>query len=162
MAEKPLESDLPPEETPPTSGSTEGGKPDQVSRWGVNDQVTEQDTLGYREYVATLQSFLAHDRTTPPLTVSIEGEWGSGKSSFMRQLQKNLDEDGHITVWFNPWRHERNETLWASFMIEFFHQVSDQLSTRERLRGHAEFAWLRFKWREARWKAVQFVPVVAA
>lgn len=119
--------DLPPESGP---------DPDRVSRWGVNDQVTEQDTLGYTEYVATLQSFLTHDRTTPPLTVSVEGEWGSGKSSFMQQLKRDLDDDGHVTVWFNPWRHEQDETLWASFLIEFFNQVSDQLSTRERLRGH--------------------------
>lgn len=145
--------DLPPESGP---------DPDRVSRWGVNDQVTEQDTLGYTEYVATLQSFLTHDRTTPPLTVSVEGEWGSGKSSFMQQLKRDLDDDGHVTVWFNPWRHEQDETLWASFLIEFFNQVSDQLSTRERLRGHVRFAWLRFEWREARWKALQFLPIVAA
>lgn len=143
-------------------GTQGGPRSDQVSRWGLNDQVTERDTLGFSDYVAPLKSFLTHDRTTPPLTVSIEGEWGSGKSSFMRQLQKNLDDDGHLTVWFNPWRHEQDETLWASFMIEFFNQMSKDLSTSERLRGHIRFARLRFKWREARWKALQFVPVVAA
>ena len=50
-----------------------------------------------------------------PATVGLYGEWGTGKTSFMRQVQADLattadgwDGDGYPTVWFDLWEHERN------------------------------------------------------
>jgi hypothetical protein len=44
----------------------------------VSDRVAESDALGFRTYVSVLARFLRHERTKGPLTVSIEGPWGSG------------------------------------------------------------------------------------
>ena len=52
---------------------------------------TVQDELGFKPYVKALASFLADSGTRGPLTVSVEGEWGSGKTSFMRQLQQEME-----------------------------------------------------------------------
>lgn len=64
--------------------------PDAVMRSGASDQPTTKDALGFAPYVRGLAEFLAHKNTVPPLTVSVEGEWGSGKSSFMLQLEEAL------------------------------------------------------------------------
>src|ERR1041385_268634 len=56
----------------------------------TGDQPTGKDTIGFTPYVKALASFLTHKQTRGPLTVSIEGEWGSGKSSFMMQLENEL------------------------------------------------------------------------
>src|SRR6516162_6106306 len=56
----------------------------------VGDQPTATDTLGFAPYVEALAAFLRSDATSPPLSVSIEGEWGSGKSSFMIQLEQAI------------------------------------------------------------------------
>ncbi len=57
-----------------------------------NDLPDDQDKLGFSPYVAALSEFLTSPHTTPPLTLSIEGGWGSGKSSFMKQLKRAIEE----------------------------------------------------------------------
>jgi hypothetical protein len=62
----------------------------EVTGSAVGDQPTAGDSLGFGPYVEALAAFLRSDATIPPLTVSIEGEWGSGKSSFMMQLEQAI------------------------------------------------------------------------
>lgn len=62
-------------------------------RSASSDSATTEDKLGFRPYVTALAAFLKSDQTRPPLTLSIEGEWGSGKSSFMKQLALALGQD---------------------------------------------------------------------
>ena len=56
----------------------------------VGDQPTPDDSLGFTPYVEAIAAFLTSRATQPPLTMSIEGEWGSGKSSFMLQLERAI------------------------------------------------------------------------
>jgi|SRR5579862_6330224 len=80
---------------------------ESVSAHSVVDQPTAKDELGFSPYVAALAAFLLHDETHAPLTLSIEGPWGAGKSSFMLQLQERIGgapKPGK-TVWFNVWHH---------------------------------------------------------
>jgi KAP family P-loop domain len=101
-----------------------------------NDQATIEDTLGFTPYAKALAAFLTHPATEPPLAISIEGEWGSGKSSFIRQLEKQIKEletqgmrpkrRGSLVVKFNPWRHDKEEALWAAFALDFLRQVREQ------------------------------------
>nr|WP_052721728.1 P-loop NTPase fold protein [Methanosarcina siciliae] len=56
----------------------------------LNDVSTEKDVLGFRPYVEAIAEFLTAEGTRPPITLSIEGEWGCGKSSFMKQLEKEI------------------------------------------------------------------------
>ncbi len=62
----------------------------EVKNITIDDQPTENDTLGFEPYVIAIAEFLTHADTKPPLTISIEGEWGRGKSSFMKQLQTEI------------------------------------------------------------------------
>ena len=79
-------------------------KPNKVIT--VGDQATTKDELGFAPYVIAMAEFLTNENTKPPLTISIEGEWGSGKSSFMKQLEKEilkkseeLDKKDLVEVW---------------------------------------------------------------
>ena len=54
------------------------------------DQPATQDTLGRDQYAAVLADFIADKNTKPPLAISIEGTWGSGKSTFIKLLRKAL------------------------------------------------------------------------
>ena len=46
-------------------------------------ELGDPDPLGYQRIAAGLSRFLRNEKTEPPLTVAITGEWGSGKSSLM-------------------------------------------------------------------------------
>lgn len=76
----------------------------------------ENDSLGHRELVAALSAFLRNRRTVPPLSVAITAQWGKGKSSVMRLLQRSLRQHGDCTVWFNAWHHQKEEIVLAGLL----------------------------------------------
>lgn len=62
--------------------------------------------LGIDPYVKGLVDFL--QGTTTPMTVALQGEWGSGKTSLMYKLQEELcGENGgsYDSVWINTWEY---------------------------------------------------------
>lgn len=62
----------------------------QLNLSGLSDTPSVRDEIGFTPYVEAVAWFLSSDNTKPPLTISIEGPWGSGKSSFMMQLSSKL------------------------------------------------------------------------
>ncbi len=76
--------------------------------------------LGFGLYVQAMTAFLQSPGTQPPLAVAIEGEWGSGKSSFMLQLEQQLRRrarDRVPVVRFNARRYDKQEEMWAAFAL---------------------------------------------
>ncbi|MGV3757254.1 MAG: KAP family P-loop NTPase fold protein [Verrucomicrobiota bacterium] len=146
---------------------------ESIAQASVGDQPTVNDTLGFTPYVDAIARFLLNTETRPPLTLSVEGEWGCGKSSFMRQLQQRLEAansssgrktgGGTVrTVWFNAWRHDKNDALWAAFALEFVRQISEKMSFGARWYA----AWLltkkRFDWKSGWLDVVQWLFVSLA
>jgi hypothetical protein len=117
-----------------------------VSGSCLSDCAQRDDFLGFAPYVEAVATFLAHKLTSGPLTISVEGEWGSGKSSFMLQLEKRLREKEKYTVNFNAWRHDKDDTLWAAFALKFLKDLRKQLSLRERIVAAVKLRALRFEW----------------
>lgn len=70
----------------------------------------KSDNLGITKYVGALAKFI--DNAETPITLSIQGEWGSGKTSFMNQLKAELcdksDKDDKKprfrSIWINIWQ----------------------------------------------------------
>ena len=114
------------EEASPTKSPLSSERDESLAIRGtsLSDQATLDDALGFTPYVTAIAEFLLNPDTEPPLTLSIEGEWGCGKSSFMKQLDLYLRENGQRTVWFNAWRHDKAEAVWAAFALSFIKQIS--------------------------------------
>jgi hypothetical protein len=86
--------------------------------------------------------------------MSIEGPWGSGKSSFMLQLEKELkaqysEKRKQFYVKFNAWRSDKDEALWAAFALTFIKQLEPEIDWRRRIWANVELLWRRFEWRRA-------------
>ncbi|MCA1641530.1 MAG: KAP family NTPase [Acidobacteria bacterium] len=80
----------------------EGLAEDASARNAINDKPQDdvtQDTLGFRDYVFALREFIVSQDTTTPLTISINGQWGSGKSSMMRMLGRQLESPPPPGLW---------------------------------------------------------------
>jgi KAP family P-loop domain len=71
---------------------------------GIQDvPITEfsQDALGIKGYAEALTKFVLKCKT--PMTIAIQGDWGSGKTSLMQLIKKSLD-DQVIPIEFNTWQ----------------------------------------------------------
>ena len=117
-----------------TSGATSDSEPVFAQTSAVSDQATSVDSLGFRLYVEALANFLLAPATCAPFTVSIEGTWGTGKSSFMLQLKERIRDqsEGAITIDFNAWKYDKQEELWAAFALTVSRSL--RLNTRFFLR----------------------------
>jgi hypothetical protein len=135
---------------------------------GLADRPASEDTLGFETYTRALARFLVHPDTEGGLTVSIEGDWGSGKSSFLVQLEKEIRRIGSLssaaplTVEFNPWRQAKEEELWAAFALTFTRKVAEQQPVGRRWLGYLRLLWLRFQWREGWADLLRMAAIVAA
>lgn len=118
-----------------------------------------EDKLGFKNYVEGMVDFLEKAEDFP-LTFSVEGSWGSGKSSFMAQLRNELEESetdkkkNFTTIWYNPWKNDKEEALWASFILDFKRQIAQKSIWWQRIRN-----WFVLKWRMIRWTIIRTIIV---
>jgi dephospho-CoA kinase len=115
----------------------------------INDAIGDdkpcQDRLGLEAEARTFARLLACQGTTLPLAIGLFGNWGSGKSFFMRLVRQQMKDIAkaeravarpsqqpvyctavaHIT--FNAW-HYLDGNLWASLALRIFEGVAAHLS----------------------------------
>lgn len=59
------------------------------------------DVLKVKKYIDGLSNFINVCDT--PMTMAIQGDWGSGKTSFMNMIREEIKDDV-VTIWFNTWQ----------------------------------------------------------
>ena len=65
----------------------------------------------------------------PPYAISVDGLWGSGKTTLMKLLQRRL-KDEYSTFWFNPWEYRKTENIVLAFLQDLaalHHDAVDEL-----------------------------------
>ncbi len=76
------------------------------------------------------------------MVVGIDASWGMGKTTLMHMIEKRLLEpdlkNDFKTVWFNAWKFDQEESLWAAMALT----IIDSLKKRYGLIGKSIF-WLR-------------------
>jgi hypothetical protein len=77
---------------------------------GIVDQPNREfakDTLKTKSHADALTSFIEGCDT--PITIGIQGEWGSGKTSLLNLINENLknshNEGKFLQIWINAWEH---------------------------------------------------------
>jgi hypothetical protein len=132
----------------------------QVKGRAVSDAVSQEDLLGFADYVEALAQFLESKETQKPLTIGIDAPWGVGKSTLMRMLEKRLgpkpiegarrwqkkQTDGFFNVWFNAWKYDAEESLWGALVLEILEQVGKQLGWWRRTKIWFSLNKQRFDW----------------
>ena len=78
---------------------------------------SDPDKLGTGDYAKSLAQFIRECGT--PLTIGVQGEWGSGKTSLLNMIREEIEEtergtrgggtrkgrDEYKTIWVNTWEH---------------------------------------------------------
>ena len=108
-----------------------------------SDAPADQDLLGITHEVQALCAVLSAKDVQPPLSLGLFGEWGSGKSSFMRQMELQINanrEDARtnpdspycrdvVQLWFNAW-HYIDVDLWATLAQKIFDDLKESLKVQ--------------------------------
>lgn len=85
--------------------------------WADNE--TSIDLLGFEYLVDELEILLTEKRLLP-VTVGVDGDWGSGKTSLMQmardRLETGVNDGKFICVSFSPWRFEDYHDVKAALM----------------------------------------------
>ncbi|HET6762602.1 MAG TPA: P-loop NTPase fold protein, partial [Longimicrobiaceae bacterium] len=129
----------------------------------VSDTADGDDQLAVTGDVEALATVLAAATVQPPVSVGLFGDWGSGKSFFMRRMERRIAEisvrsrrarlaghgsaycTGVVQIWFNAW-HYLDANLWASMVTRVFDGLAEALAppgdqegeTRKRLFGELQ------------------------
>jgi hypothetical protein len=110
----------------------------------------KEDLIDIKPHVSNLARYISHQDLVPPRAIGIFGDWGSGKSFFLRALRSEIAlyadqsrrarKTGENTVFcshivqieFNAW-HYVESNLWASIAGYVFEQLYSELqqSTEE-------------------------------
>ena len=90
----------------------------------------DHDALGLNEYANALSAFILSAET--PITIGIQGDWGSGKSSMMYLIEQKIQAESQNqgkkihTLWFNTWQFSQfnmGDNLTASLLSRFIEGV---------------------------------------
>jgi len=65
--------------------------------------LNREDTLNVSRYINALTKFIVESDT--PITIGLQGEWGTGKTSMMYLLQEELRARNIATSWVNTWQY---------------------------------------------------------
>lgn len=69
---------------------------------GSTDQPAIKDMFDISNYINGLRSFISICQT--PMTIAVQGDWGSGKTSVMNLVMSELDKNRVFYVEFNAWQ----------------------------------------------------------
>lgn len=97
-----------------------------------------QDTLEIKHYLESLAAFTLKCET--PLTISIQGEWGTGKTSAMNIIKEALEVEGVPTVWFNTWQFSQF-SMQDYLPVSMLSSLVDALGNPKELKGALEKVW---------------------
>src|SRR5450631_1276479 len=103
-----------------------------------SDDPGDPDRLNRDAEAAALAEMITAQSVSPPLAIGLFGDWGEGKTHFLRRIADHVDElasvargdpDDRLThsavrqVHFNAWHYAETD-LWASLVAELFSQMA--------------------------------------
>src|SRR5512135_1477393 len=93
------------------------------------DKATIEDRLGFEDYRRTIVRVIQGADT--PITIGVFGHWGSGKTSLMLMVEKDLQAAGAQTIWFDAWKYDKEDALWRALLVQVLHTLRDALPETE-------------------------------
>lgn len=85
------------------------------------EDIKEEEYLN-KPYLQVNDSFitpfyeLITQSVQPPYAISIDGLWGTGKTTLMKILHHKLEKEGYPVFWFNPWEYRKTQNVVLAFL----------------------------------------------
>lgn len=89
----------------------------------------EQDLFHIETYINGLSTFIKECST--PMTVSIQGDWGSGKTSMMNMIKCKISDEV-FPIWFNTWQFSQFD-MGNSLVFSMMEVMLDELGCEQKM-----------------------------
>lgn len=93
----------------------------------------ENDALNRQRFASVLNSIINFYSDTG-IVLSINGEWGAGKTTFVRMWRQQLIDNGYRTLYFNAWKTDFFDDALTSILGE----LKNEFPTNERFNDIVE------------------------
>jgi predicted KAP-like P-loop ATPase len=112
----------------------------------LNDQETATDLLHYEAIAKTVVSLIRKTPSTP-VTIGVHGDWGAGKSSVLKMLERTLVSDDRVLcLWFNGWTFEGFEDAKTVVIESIVDELCRACSFSEKVTKAAKKLLKRVDW----------------
>lgn len=111
-----------------------------------NDRETDIDLIGYKTLAQTIVSIIRETELCP-LTIGVYGNWGAGKSSILKMIEKELKEDKKTScVTFNGWLFQGFDNTKTVVMEAIVSELINQQTWNEKVKEGAKKLLKRVDW----------------
>ncbi len=112
--------------------------------WADNE--TDQDLLGFSIHAQLLKSIIT-DPSMLPVTVGLFGDWGGGKSSILKILQRDLLADENFAViYFNSWVFEGYDDAKSAILTTLLNELREHRKLKHIIGDEAKDLLRRVSW----------------
>jgi hypothetical protein len=80
----------------------------------------EEDLLGRWRFAKNIYQIANSAPKNWSLRIGVFGDWGEGKTSVLKFIERMAKADDNIVAWFNPWEVQDRESLWADFATSVY------------------------------------------
>jgi len=110
------------------------------------DNETDKDLLGFTIHSDLLRSIVTNQDMLP-VTVGLFGDWGGGKSSILKILQRDFAQDKEFAViYFNSWVFEGYEDAKAAILSSLLQELQDHRDLKNVIGDEAKALLKRVNW----------------
>ncbi|GCD11313.1 KAP family P-loop NTPase fold protein [Clostridium tagluense] len=117
----------------------------------ASDNETDKDLLDRSLYSKVIAEYLVNRKIGTPFNIGIFGEWGAGKSSFLKLIEKEIIKENksynseinyytHVVKYDASQYNEQNK-IWQCILKEIFKEFEEQT----KFKGKVSFFWNRFR-----------------
>lgn len=111
-----------------------------------SDNEADIDLLGIQHLEAAVTS-IVRDESLLPASIGVYGDWGSGKSSLLRMVERALQNDTDtLVLWFNGWLFESFEDAKTALMGTIVDEIVSKRTLKAAVSENAKkLAWRLLK-----------------
>ena len=124
-----------------------------IAARALSDMPSRSDLLAFSDYSAALVDLITNPNTLRPLTIALNAPWGMGKTTLINLIREQLKSQTETrrlgpfpTVWFNAWKYDQEQSLWAALIVEILNEVRKQFNPLRRV----QFWWKLSRKRQER------------
>ena len=104
-----------------------------------SDNETTEDLLGFQVHADLIRSIVT-DPEMLPATIGVFGDWGSGKTSVMKMLEKSFDSNNYKRItclYFNGWLFEGYDDAKSAILSSILLELSEHQRFGPKIRDKA-------------------------